>query len=41
MTHHLAQDADTWRFIEHFIASTKAHPAVGWLSVADIFGLAP
>ena len=38
MTHHLVQDDDTWRFIERFIVSTKAHPAAAWLAAADLFG---
>ena len=39
MTHHLVQDDDTWRFVEQFIAHTKAHPAVRWLPANDVFGL--
>lgn len=38
MTHHLVQDDATWRFVEQFIAHTKAHPAARWLSARDIFG---
>ena len=39
MTHHLSQDEDTWRFVEHFIAQTKSHPAANWLAPQDVFGL--
>lgn len=39
MTHHLDQDEDTWRFIEQFIARTKAHSAVAWLAAQNVFGL--
>jgi len=39
MTHHLVQDDDTWRFVEHFIAQTKSHPAANWLATNDVFGL--
>ncbi len=38
MSHHLDQDEETWRFVEQFIAHTKAHPAAMWLSARDIFG---
>lgn len=41
MTHHLLQDDDTWRFVERFIAHTKAHPAAQWLAANDVFGLTP
>lgn len=41
MSHHLAQDDDTWAFVEQFIALTKAHPAVKWLAANDVFGLTP
>ena len=39
MTHHLAQDDDTWGFVERFIAQTNAHPAAEWLVANDVFGL--
>ncbi len=41
MTHHQVQDDDTWRFVEQFIAHTKAHPAVRWLAANDVFELSP
>ena len=40
MTHHLVQDDDTWRFIERFIAHTKAHPVAKWLAANDVFEVA-
>ena len=40
MTHHLVQDENTWRFVEQFIAHTKAHPAVEWLAADNVFGQA-
>ena len=40
MTHHLIQNEDTWRFVEQFIAHTKAHLAVKWVAADDIFELA-
>lgn len=40
LTHHLAMDEPAWRFVEHFIRRTKAHPAVRWLPGNEVFGSA-
>lgn len=37
LSHHLAHDAPTWRFIEAFIAATGRHEAARWLAVGDAF----
>jgi hypothetical protein len=37
MTHHLQHDAGCWQFLERFLAVTASHPAVRYLSAADIF----
>jgi len=38
LTHHAVMDADAWRFIEHFVATTRIHPAVRWLTGKQVFG---
>lgn len=37
LTHHLAHDRAAWSFISDFIARTKAHSAVRWLSALHLF----
>ena len=39
LTHHLAMDADTWRFARRLARETAAHCAVRWLSPGAVFGL--
>lgn len=41
LTHHWAHDDATWAFLERFLATSKAHPAVRWLDAAAAFGLPP
>lgn len=38
MTHHPYHDEACWRFIETFLARSRAHPAVRWLDAAEVFG---
>ncbi len=40
LTHHLAFGDDAFDFVDHLIARTSRHPAVRWLNVDDVFGLA-
>lgn len=37
MTHHAAHDEPMWEFLERYLATTAAHPAVRWLSAPDVF----
>jgi len=37
LTHHLAHDAEGWRFIDAFLAATARHPAAEWPSAATAF----
>lgn len=37
LTHHLFHDRDAWNFIPEFLDRTTAHPAVRWLSAAELF----
>ena len=32
LTHHLAMDTETWRFVEEFMTTVSAHSAARWLS---------
>jgi hypothetical protein len=36
LTHHLATDDPTWRFVEVLIERTSAHPAVQWIALRDL-----
>jgi predicted deacetylase len=36
LTHHLEQDEASWRFLERFIASTKASSAIEWRSLPSL-----
>ena len=40
LTHHLAMDEPTWRFVDAFLSRTSAHPAGQWLAADEIFGTA-
>lgn len=37
LTHHLVQDAATGAFLDRLVVLTTAHPAVRWLSGAEVF----
>ncbi|NIR32323.1 MAG: hypothetical protein GWN84_24085 [Gammaproteobacteria bacterium] len=37
MTHHLEHDAACWELVAAFVGRTPLHPAVRWLSVAELF----
>ena len=37
ITHHLVHDEDCWKFVERFLAFTRARDCVRWLSAAEIF----
>lgn len=37
LSHHLAHDEACWAFIEKFVSSTSAHPAVVWRSAKSVF----
>ncbi len=37
LTHHLDHDEELWDFLERFFASTRAHPAARWLTIAEAF----
>jgi len=39
LTHHWAHDEAAWAFLERFLTTAKAHPAVHWLDAATAFGL--
>ncbi|MGE5169127.1 MAG: polysaccharide deacetylase family protein [Rudaea sp.] len=39
LTHHLAFPDAGWRFLDAFLARTRAHPAVEWCGVRRVFGL--
>ncbi len=41
MTHHAAHDEPMWEFLERYLATTAAHPAVRWLPATDVFKLVP
>lgn len=36
LTHHLVHDETAWEFVEHLLRVTAGHPAVEWVSVADM-----
>ena len=38
LTHHLDHDAETWAFLETLLARLAGHPAVRFVSAADLFG---
>lgn len=37
LTHHLVMDEDAWKFMEDLFSLTTGHPAVQWVSPADIW----
>ena len=37
LTHHLAMDADGWRFAARLLSETAAHPGVRWLGPEETF----
>ena len=37
LTHHLAHDEASWRFVEHFLALTSRHNAVRWRHPGKLF----
>lgn len=37
LTHHLEMNADAWAFLDALLNVTRVHPAVAWLSPADIW----
>lgn len=41
LTHHLQQDEASWRFLERFMAWTKAQPAIEWRSLPSLLEAPP
>ena len=41
LTHHLVQDAESWRFVEALFTAIRTHPAGAVVSAGDIFGPQP
>lgn len=39
LTHHLAHDEASWRFIDDFLAATADHAAARWLAASQVFEL--
>ena len=39
IAHHLVHDEDCWAFVSKFIATTRVHPAVRWLTMPEAFAL--
>lgn len=37
LTHHLVQDAPSYRFLERFVDATAAHPAARWVDAQTLF----
>lgn len=36
LTHHLVHDKTAWEFVERLLLATSGHPALEWVSVADM-----
>ncbi len=41
LTHHLAHDEATWRFIDAFLQATVGHASARWLPASQVFDVAP
>jgi hypothetical protein len=41
LTHHLAQDSESWRFLADFVRAVADSPGARWIAAREVFGFSP